>query len=806
VKPCCGFAVLFASILLTATCAGAEEHWALLNDYCVECHNFEDWAGGVAFDTMRPEAIPEDAKIWEAVVRKLRGRMMPPPGQDRPGESHIDAMVSWLERTLDQAAATKPNPGHVALHRLNRTEYENAVEDLLELHVDATALLPEDDISAGFDNVANVLQVSPSFLQQSLSAARNLSVQAVGNPAPRPVGVPYVVSGSGNQRFHVEGLPLGTRGGALVEHDFPADGEYELNIADMAQGLWEYGSEFEHTLIAVLDGVKFFETKLGGGEDLKAMDQKQAPAWEAINARLKHIRFRATAGPHKVGVTFLHRSFAESDDYLYSLVPGGGQDRLLRVSSFEIRGPFNPTGLSETPSRRRIFTCYPQAASEEAGCAHQIVSSLATRAFRRPLTQADLDELLPFYERGHEQGGFETGIQHALAAILAHPKFLYRIEKLPADRVPGSIHRLSDVELASRLAFFLWSSVPDQELLDVGQSGRLHEPKVLERQVRRMLADPKSETLASDFCFQWLDVRSLKDVEPDPVLFADVDRDLRALFAEEIRLFTDSILREDRSVLDLLNADYTFVNERLALHYGIEGVKGDRFRRVRLEDSYRFGLLGKGGVLLVSSYPNRTAPVLRGQWILQNLLGTPPTPPPPGVEALKENVEGQKALTVRERMIAHRKDPSCNHCHGVLDPLGLALENFDAVGRWQTRDRFAGTPIDATGELPDGTVLEGPDDLRAALLKRPDQFVQTLTEKLMTFALGRAVEYSDMPAVRAIVRAAAEDEYRFSSVLLGIVNSAQFQTFAVPEAESAQLALVCGSGFGRECDAEAVRE
>jgi len=760
----------------------AHAYWGFLNQYCSKCHNAEDWAGGIAFDTMTSDAIPEDAKTWEMAMVKLRGRLMPPPGNPQPAQTTVDSFVSWMEGSLD-AAEPHPDPGRVALHRLNRKEYANAVEDLLGVQVDGDALLPQDDQADGFDNVAAVLQVSPSFLDQYLSAARSVALEAVGDPTPRPVGTQYRVSGGESQHFHEEGLPLGTRGGLQVVHDFPADGEYELNIGNMAVALWVFNMEFQHTLIATLDGNRFFEMKIGGEEDMKAIDQKQDPAVEAINARLKGIRFHATAGPHRVAVTFVQRSFAESDDRLQEQIPGGGQDRVLRVASFEVKGPFKVTGMSDTPSRRKIFTCHPQTPQEERPCAEEIIGTLARRAFRRPVTAQELAPLLTIYDEGRKSGNFEAGIRRAVTAILASPYFLYRAEPRPLSVQAGGSYPITDLELAARLSFFLWSSVPDDELLNLAGQNRLHDPQVLTQEVRRMLADRRSETLASNFAFQWLNVGRLAEIKPDPNIFPYVS-DPRDDFRTEIRMFVDSIFREDHNVLDLLTANYTFVNERLALLYGINDVRGDRFRRVTLTDSHRFGLLGKGAFLMGTSYPNRTAPVLRGEWILDRISGTPPAAPPPAVPSLHENKAGETPHTVREAMALHRSKKSCFACHGVLDPLGLAFENFDAVGRWRAKDRIAQTAIDASGTLPDGTKVSGPDDVRNALLRKPDQFVQTLTEKLMTYALGRTLSYTDMPEVRAIVRTSAHDDYRFSSLILGIVQSPEFQMRSAPKLEA----------------------
>jgi hypothetical protein len=754
--------------------AQADEQWPFIERYCVECHNETDLAAEIAFDELSPDEVAAHADVFERAVRKLRGRMMPPPGGVKPSNTETDAFVAWLEGTLD-AAAPEAKPGYVTPHRMNRTEYANAIRDLLALEVDPATLLPVDGAEHGFDNIANALTVSPSFIDQFLSAARNLSAQAVGNPRPRPSGTPYTIGNARGQQFHVDGLPLGTRGGALIEHYFPADGEYRLNIGDLVTGLWGFNQEHKATVIAVLDGRKFFELDIGGGQDLKELDQIGAPAVDKINARLKNIPFTATAGVHRLGVTFLHRSFAESDRQLYSQVPGGGQDTVLTLSLVEVFGPVNATGLSSTPSRDKIFVCHPESEAEQKPCASRIVATLAREAFRGAFNDDDLPRLMRLYDEGAAIGSFEDGIEYALAGVLAHPKFLYRFEPKPGGATPGAAYPLSSVELASRLSFFLWSSIPDAELLELAAADKLADPATLEQQVKRMLADPRAETLASNFAYQWLGLGELASLAPDPFLFADVDRNIRDYFVTESKLFVDSVLRSDQSVLDLLTADYTFVNETLARHYGLNDVRGTRFRRVELSDPNRFGLLGKGGVLLASSYPNRTSPVLRGQWLLENLLGTPPASPPPNVEALVETVEGREASTVRARLEAHRTNASCNACHGVIDPLGFALENFDAVGRWRVMDREARAPIDASGVLVDGTAVTGPVELRRALLARPDQFVQTLTEKLMTYGLGRSLDYTDMPTVRRIVRESAENDYRFSDLVWGIVNSTQFR-------------------------------
>ncbi len=748
---------------------------ALLDQYCVTCHNQRAKTANLTLDTMDLAQLSTHADVWEKVVRKLRGGLMPPPGLPRPDSATVTRFVSWLERSLDEAAAADPNPGRVALHRLNRTEYARAIEELLALRIDATAFLPQDDEADGFDNVASVLKVSPSFLDQYISAARIVSTRAIGNPAALPASAVYRPARGTDQGTHVDGLPLGTRGGLLAEHLFPADGDYKLTITGLAGAGYVRGMEYRHTLVATIDGVKVFEGQIGGEEDLKAIDQKQAPAVAAINGRFQNIPVTVTAGPHKIGVTFVARSYAESDDVLYAFAPGGGEDRIPRVGSLEVVGPFNPSGISDTPSRRRIFVCAPASADAELPCATKIFSTLARRAFRRPVTERDLEAPLAFYKTARATGTFDVAIRDGLTTILASPKFLFRAERVPDNAPPGTIYRISDIDLASRLAFFLSGGLPDDQLLDLAEKRKLADAKVLEAEVRRLLAAPASNALVTSFAFQWLRVRSIDNIDPDAIVFPNFDNGLRDAFKREIELFVESILREDRSVLDLLTADFTYVNERLALHYGIPNIRGERFQRVTLADPNRWGLLGKGSVLMATSYPNRTAPVLRGAWILENLLGTPPAAPPPDVEGFKENKDGEKARSVRAIMEQHRSKPSCNACHGVMDPLGFSLENYDAIGEWRTKDRYADTVIDASGQLVDGTPVSSPADLRKALMRRPDQFAQTLTEKLMTYALGRSVEYYDMPAVRAIVRDAARDNYRFSTIVMGIVKSAPFQ-------------------------------
>ena len=777
----------------------ADAQLATIKQYCAGCHNDRAKTGGVSFDGITADTIGQHADVFEKAVRKLRGRVMPPPGAKQPAAKEIDTLAAWLEDSLDKAATKAHITDQVVLHRLNRKEYSNAVRDLLAVEFDANTVLPEDDVADGFDNIAAALQVSPSFVEQYVIAARAVAVKALGRPDARPSGWTFR-AGSGSQLTHVEGLPLGTRGGILAKVDLPADGEYVINVADMATHIWGNGMEYENPLVVTVDNQIIYQTVVGGEEDMKLYDQVQNGALDRVNARLKNIKFAAKAGPHKIGVAFKRKSFAESDDEIQMFAPGGGQDRLYRVNSFQLLGPFVATGLSSTPSRDRIFICHPDnsvppansAGSRPVGqtpefCAKKIMTSLARRAYRRPVTEEDLNELLAYYKDGAKDGGFEDGIRSAITGLLASPFFLYRGEHVPTGLRPGETYTISDLELASNLSFFLWNSIPDEELLEAaanGKNGKLGDPAVLDKQVVRMLADPRSITLASNFVHQWLDMKRLSEIVPDNDVFpyASGRADPRADFREELTLFADSIFRENRSVVDLLRANYTFLNERIALQYGITDVKGDLFRRVELKQSERWGLLGKGAILMAAAYPNRTSPVLRGAFILKYLQGVPPALPPPNVPTLDEKDIGTtKALTVREMMAKHRASPTCSACHAVMDPLGFALENFDATGRWRDRDRYAGAVIDSAGELPDGTSLKGPDDLRNALLRRPEQFVQTFTEGLLVYATGRTQQPYDMPAVRRMVRSAAGGDYKFSTLVQSVVRSEQFRMRRAPQ-------------------------
>ncbi len=765
---------------------------ATVKQYCQGCHNDRAKTGGVSFEGITSASIAKDPELFEKAVRKLRGRVMPPPGAKQPDGKAVDSLVGYLESSLDKLPNTARIADQVVLHRLNREEYQNAVRDLLLVNVKADEMLPPDDTAQGFDNIASALQVSPSFIEQYVHAAHNVAQLALGKADSRPQGWSFK-SGPGSQLTHVPGLPLGTRGGILANVNLPADGEYRINIADMATHIWGNGMEYENPLVVTVDNKIVYQTVIGGEEDAKLYDQVQSGALDRVNARLKNIRFESSAGPHKIGVTFRRKSFAESDDQLQVFEPGGGQDREYRVNSFQLLGPFDAKGLSSTPSRDRIFICNPEKDKNKTpdACAKEIFSALAKRAYRRPVTNDDIAEIMQYYADGFKQGGFEGGVREGVTGILASPFFLYRGERIPAGLKPGDKYAITDLELASKLSFFLWNSIPDDELLDLAIKNKLSDPATLQKQVKRMLADSRSKTLASNFVFQWLEMKRLDDVVPDRDVFpyASGRLDPRQDFRTELTLFADSIFREDRSIVDLLSAKQTYLNERLALQYGINDVKGDEFRRVELKDSARWGLLGKGAFLMAAAYPNRTSPVLRGKAILMYVEGVPPANPPPNVPTLDDKDIGtQKALTVRQLMAKHRASPACSSCHSIMDPLGFALENFDATGMWRDKDRFANTTIDSAGELPDGSKINSPDDLRNALLRRPDQFVQTFTEALLTYSMGRTREYYDMPTVRKIVRDTAAKDYKFSAIVEAVVNTDQFRMRRVPQPRPVQSA------------------
>ncbi len=783
-----------APILLHAQTAPAPNR-ALIDKYCVTCHNDRAKTGGLTLEKLDVSNPTANAETWEKVIRKLSVGAMPPSGMPKPSPADVAAFVSSLEASLDKAYAANPNPGHATLHRLNRTEYTNSVRDLLALDVDASTLLPPDDESYGFDNNADVNGISPVLLERYVSASRKVSRLAVGDPTQGAVAQTFRARPDLSQDKRVEGLPLGTRGGLLMHYNFPLDGKYTIkvvlarNTVDVIRGLEE-----AHQIEILIDGARVFLGSVGGTSDTEALVKNPAEARMLIEARLQ-ARVNVKAGPRTVGVTFLQKDAAEDDyilePFLRTTLDPVNEAGLPHIDQVTIAGPFNSTGPGDTPSRRKIFTCHPANSSEEIGCAKQILSTLARRAYRRPATPNDMETLLSFYQAGRNQGGaFDAGIERALRLILSSPEFVFRFEPDPASAGAGASdritsYRINDLELASRLSFFLWSSIPDDELLTLASAGKLSDPATLSSQIRRMLSDPRSEALADNFAAQWLYLRNLKNFAPDPDNFPDFDDNLRNDLRTETEMFFSSIVNEDRNVLDLLNADYTFVNERLAHHYGISGVYGPRFRRVTITDDARRGLLGQGSILTVTSYSTRTSPVLRGKWILTNILGTPPPAPPPNVPALKENSEGGKIMSVRQRLEEHRKSPACASCHKIMDPLGFALENFDAIGQWRSRSED-GAPVDASGVLLDGSKVDGPVTLRAALMSRPNVFVTTLTEKLMTYALGRGVDYEDMPAIREIVARAAADHYRFSDLVTGIINSPPFRmkTKTAPDAAS----------------------
>jgi hypothetical protein len=761
---------------------------ALVDKYCVTCHNQKLRTGGLTLEKLDPERIGDDAETWEKVVRKLHGGTMPPLGMPRPNQTDVDSLASTLEHALDQAAISRPEPGRAGMHRLNRAEYGNAVRDLLAVKVDVSGLLPADDESNGFDNMADVLKVSPSLLEQYLTASRTVSSLAVGDRGIGPVSQVYQLAPTLSQLNHIEGLPLGTRGGILIHHNFPLDGDYEFSVF-LLRNIVGYmpGLEYPHQFEVTVDGVRVFLSHVGGEDDNKMMDTNLGLAGNTIDARLR-VRVPVKAGPRDIGVTFIERNHSESVEPLQPFTRNldlQDMNGVPIIDHVQVTGPFAATGSGDTPSRRKIFTCHPASESEELPCARKIISSIARRAYRRPVNDSDLELLLSFYQKGRNKGSFDAGIETALRLILTDPKFLYRIETDPANVGPGAIHPLSDLDLASRLSFFLWSSIPDDELLNVATQNKLHEPAILQAQVKRMLADSKADALVTNFASEWLFLRNLQSVNPAGEDFPNFDDNLRQAFRQETEMFVGSVMKEDRDVLDLLTANYTFVNERLAKHYGIPNIYGSQFRRVTVNNDARRGLLGQGSILTVTSYPTRTSPVLRGKWILENITGTPTPAPPPNVPALKESDEGGKATTVRERLEEHRKNPACATCHRVMDPLGFSLDNFDAVGAWRSKEN--GLPIDASGQLADGTKVSGVVDLRKALLAHPERFVSTMTEKLMTYALGRGLEYYDMPVVRGIVRDAAKNDDRFSSIVMGIVKSTPFEMRRARDVEAAPL-------------------
>ncbi|MCY4028945.1 MAG: DUF1592 domain-containing protein [Acidobacteria bacterium] len=748
---------------------------AVLDRYCVACHNERTLTANLALDTADIAHVGDAAEVWEKVLEKLRTRAMPPPRRPRPADETYDRFAGWLEDELDGAAAARPDPGRPTIHRLNRLEYANAVRDLLGLTVDVDAMLPADDLAYGFDNNADILTIAPGMLERYMSAARRIGRLAVGDSAIDADVVRYPVSSLLVQRDRMsEEMPFGSRGGASVTHHFPLDGEYVVGVTLQGNG----GRREPQEIDVRIDGVR--AALLRAGQGMRGGATRGMPTGDDSLA----VRVPVRAGTRVVSVSFLKRTgvtegVAPERLPLWTFSAGRGYVEPMALDSVEIEGPYRPRpgsggpGTGPAVSRDRIFTCRPEGPAGEEACANAILTTLARRAFRRPVTAGDLEVLDFFYREGRRAGGFEGGVQRAIESLLVDPEFLFRIERDPERAAPGSAYRLSDVELASRLSFFLWSSIPDDELLHLAEAGRLRDPAVLEQQVRRMLTDERSRVLVDSFAAQWLHLRRMRTVTPDVLAFPGFDDNLRDALVRETELFVESQIREDRSVVNLLTADYTFVNERLARHYGIPGVYGSRFRRVALGDGARRGLLGHGSILTVTSLATRTSPVVRGKWVLENILGTPPPPPPPDVPDLPEREAGEAPRSMRARLEAHRANPACSACHARMDPLGFALEHFDAVGKW--RDAEGGVPVDASGALPDGTTFDGLPGLRYVLLGRQDEFVTTVAEKLLTYALGRGIEHYDRPAIRAIVRDAAADGHRWSSLVLGVARSLPFQ-------------------------------
>jgi Protein of unknown function (DUF1592)/Protein of unknown function (DUF1588)/Protein of unknown function (DUF1587)/Protein of unknown function (DUF1585)/Protein of unknown function (DUF1595) len=773
--------VFAAAILLTAGAMPGEHFVSVATDhgskfdqhsvwrtwklYCDTCHLGPKARAGLNLEALDLANLGENGAVWEKVLRKLRSREMPPPGVPRPDAATYGALVEAIETERDRLAEIKPNPGRATLHRLNRAEYANAIRDLLALEVDVGELLPADDIGYGFDNIADVLQVSPLLLERYLAAATKISGLAVGDTSLPVSYQTYDVPRGLVQLDRMgEGMPLGSRGGASIRHRFAVDGEYEISVG-LQRGRFDQflGLERERKLDLRLDGQRLGLFTISA--DPRAGQQVHGTGRDPDS----HLKVRV---PVKAGTRTLVATFVKDTVKTEGIPPTREAAFFEGVGNISVAGPYDAQGPGDTPSRERIFVCHPAAPAEEQACAERIISSLARRAYRRPIAADDLPPLLALFRQGAAGDGFEAGVRLALLKILVSPEFIFRMEFDPPDAVAGRVHRVSDVELASRLSFFLWSSIPDDELLAVAEHGELGEAAVLERQVRRMLADPRSHALVKNFAGQWLFLRNIARIQPDPAAFPNFDENLRQAFEQETELLVDSTLREDRSIVDLLTADYTFVNQRLAEHYWITGVYGSSFRRVAVKDPNRQGLLGQAAILTVTSYPNRTAPTIRGKWVLEQLLGTPPPPPPPNVPSLKEDASVQ-AVTMRLRMEQHRANPACAVCHRIMDPLGFALENFDGLGRWRESAGPGAGPIDSSGVLPDGTRFDGPAGLREVLLNRQGLFIETFTERLLTYALGRGVEEFDRPVIRKIVREAHDP--RWSSIIVGIVKSTPFQ-------------------------------
>ncbi|HEY6391568.1 MAG TPA: DUF1592 domain-containing protein [Bryobacteraceae bacterium] len=774
-------AVSSSLLIVWAGAACGQTTASLVNQYCAGCHNNQVKSGGMTLAQLDLAHPDKNAELAEKVIHKVRAGMMPPPSMPRPDAAALKAFTTSLETAVDQAAAVHPNPGRPPLHRLNRTEYANSIRDLLSVDVDAASLLPADDMSHGFDNMADVLNMSPTLLEGYIRAAGRVSRAAVGDIEAPPLTQTYAIPRVLNQTRHIDGTPFGTRGGISVMHDFPADGEYTFKLG------------FYYSPTGPLFGLnqgKGQQIEVAvNGERVALLDI--SPSMRLANDGIKTPAIKIKAGPQRISAAFLQKFDGPIEDE-YRMVEQSlvdvsagtvpGMTTLPHLHELSITGPTKVTGLSDTPSRRKIFTCRPAAGADEIPCAKKIISALARQAFRKPPTDGVLEGLLSFYQTGRNNGNFESGIRTALQAILASPQFVFRFERVPDNAVPGKNYRISDLELASRLSYFLWSGAPDDQLITLANQGKLKDAVVLEKQVRRMLADPRSQALATNFAGQWLHLQNLRDANPDLFLYPDFDKSLSESMRRETELLFDSVAREDRSVLDLLTANYTFLNERLARHYGVPNILGNRYRRVTLTNPNRFGLLGQGSILMLTSTATRTSPVQRGKWVMEVLLGTPPPAPPAVVPALKETADLAKPVPVRERLEEHRKNPACAGCHQLMDPIGFALENFDAVGAWRTND--SGFRVDASGKMFDGAKLDGPVSLRQAILNRSDAFVGTFAENLLSYGLGRVIDYRDMPFVRGIEREAGRNNNRFSSFVLGVVKSPSFQMRRVEEIES----------------------
>jgi hypothetical protein len=782
---------LAASAQAPATSAPPAE---VVNKYCVACHNEKLKTGGLVLEKLDLTNLPANARVWEKVIRKVGTGSMPPLGMPRPDQATLTGFTGYLATALDQAAAGKANPGRTLIHRLNRTEYANVIKDLLALDIDVSNLLPPDDSADGFDNIAQVLTISPALLERYLSASAKVSALAVGDPSIAPVTTTYRVKPDLSQDHNIEGLPVGTVGGIVFQHNFPLDGEYSIEpkISRSILGI-VHGLEDHHSLEVTLDGKRVRLAQFGGIEDDTKSHLEGTRTADEVDARFA-FRLPVKAGPHTIGVAFLRLTAAQTAEvwqqYQRTAIDSNETKGAPHLDKVNVTGPFEASGPGDTPSRRAIFICRPAAGADALPCARKILSELARKAYRRPVNDNDLEDLLSFYQRGrNNHGTFDQGIEMALRRLISGPEFVFRMEMDPANVAANTPYRISDLELASRLSFFLWSTIPDNQLLTVAAQGKLKDPAVLEQQVQRMLADPRSQALVENFAAQWLQLRNIRGLVPDPDVFPDFDDNLRTSLVKETELLFGSIMKEDRSVRDLLTADYTFVNERLARHYGIPNIYGERFRRVHLENEARRGLLGQGSILALTSVAIRTSPVARGKWVLTNLIGTPPPPPPPNVPALPEN-KGGKVASMRERMTAHRANPFCATCHKTMDPIGFSLENFDAVGRYRVKD--GDNQIDAADTMFDGSKVDGAVGLRNFLTARPEVFVQTFTEKLMTYAVGRAVDYYDMPAVRKIIRDAAPNNYKFSSIVTGIIRSAPFQMRMKLETTTESASVVPG--------------